>query len=188
MSIKDLEQIRTLLKLKEVERFTIVKERQESTAEHSWACMILADYFLTKHPELHREKVMDLLMYHDLVEIEAGDTNWLDPDKEAKEKREEEGFLRLKKKIPSSLAEKYHRLHHEYIEHKTQEAKFAHAIDKLEPCIHYLDYPKEWHKMKLTEALIREKKQPSFEPFPEIMEFWEDLIIFLKKNNYLRKA
>jgi putative hydrolase of HD superfamily len=49
--MKNLDQIRLLLKLKEVERYSTVKNRKESSAEHSWATIIIAKYFLKKITE-----------------------------------------------------------------------------------------------------------------------------------------
>ena len=48
MPIQELDKIRILMKLKEVERALPVKDRKETSAEHSWGCMILADYFIAK--------------------------------------------------------------------------------------------------------------------------------------------
>src|SRR3989338_4306660 len=78
----DLQKVRTIYKLKNIERANSVGKRKESSAEHSWSCLILADYFLSKTDiKLNRLKVYELLMYHDLVEIEAGDSNLIDVEK-----------------------------------------------------------------------------------------------------------
>lgn len=71
----ELQRIRKLYKLKSVYRDSSVGNRKESSAEHSWSCLMLADYFIEKmNLKIDRIKVYELLMYHDLVEIEAGDT------------------------------------------------------------------------------------------------------------------
>jgi len=184
--MSELDKLRTVFKLKEVCRNIPVQSRKESPAEHSWCCMVLADYFLQKI-EVDRSKVMDLLLYHDLVEIESGDTYFMDEESVKKQKkREEEGFKALHKKLPPELLEKYIKLHNEFQEKKTIEAKFAHAIDKLEPVIHMLDYKEEeWKNGELTEKYLREKKEKSFEPFPEIASFFEDIMSYLKENKYI---
>lgn len=182
--INELNKVRTLLKLKEVNRYGVVKDRQESSAEHSWSCMVLADYFLEKYGyDIDRTKVMDLLLYHDLVEIESGDTYFLG-DSHKKEIKEEAGFKRLLTKIPPSLEEKYSKLHIEFIDNKTPEAKFAHAVDKLEALIHFLDYKELWLKEGYDEKLIRKMKEPPLKDFPELQRFLEDIIDFLKKNKF----
>lgn len=67
--------------------------------------MILADYFLTTmNPGLDRARVMDLLLYHDLVEVESGDTFIYDPEGlRTKKKREADGFKVLRENIPRSV-------------------------------------------------------------------------------------
>ncbi len=112
--MNNLFNIRKFYQLKHVERNAPVGKRKESPAEHSWSCLILADYFLNKMKKkdgeaLDRLKVYELLMYHDVVEIEAGD-------------------------ICISKEEK----------RKTKEAKFAKAIDALDAEIHELDYKEDW--------------------------------------------
>ena len=61
--MEDLQKLRKLYHLKNVERANTVKDRKESSAEHSWSCLILADYFLTKMQNHHldRLKVYELL-------------------------------------------------------------------------------------------------------------------------------
>ena len=71
----ELQRIRKLYKLKCVYRDSSVGNRKESSAEHSWSCLMLADYFMKKIKlKINKMRVYELLMYHDLVEIEAGDT------------------------------------------------------------------------------------------------------------------
>lgn len=69
--MEDYKKVLVLYQLKAVYRACDVDDRKESSAEHSWGCMILADYFLSKMKlKLDRTKVMDILLYHDLVEVE----------------------------------------------------------------------------------------------------------------------
>ena len=72
--IEDILKLKRINKLKFVERRNSVGERKESPAEHSWSCLIIADYFIDKiKQKLDKLKVYNLLIYHDLVEIESGD-------------------------------------------------------------------------------------------------------------------
>lgn len=67
-------QIKKLYELKHVLRDNHVRNRIESVAEHSRSALILADYFLsTLQLDVDRLRVYELLMYHDVVEIETGD-------------------------------------------------------------------------------------------------------------------
>lgn len=186
--MEDYKKILTMYKLKEVYRACHVLDRNESTAEHTWGCMILADYFLNKMKiRLNRERVMDILLYHDLVEVESGDT--YAHNKEAlknKEQREKKGFDELKKKMPKELVEKYTELYKEYKERKTIEAKFANAIDKIDPIIHSLEKNHSWEKWNLSENDIREVKEKHLIFSKEFMEILNELIGYLKQNNFIR--
>src|SRR6267378_3485595 len=106
---EDLKRFRTILKLKSVYRWCTVDNRKESSAEHSWGCLMLADLFLSAMSEkIDRLKVYELLMYHDLVEIEVGDSV-LHPDVKNgdKTKKELEGSKVLADKLPQRLKGKY---------------------------------------------------------------------------------
>ncbi|WP_457619098.1 HD domain-containing protein, partial [Lutibacter sp.] len=138
----DINKFRIFNKLKTVYRFNSVENRKESSAEHSWSCLILADFFLSKFNfNLDRLKVYELLMYHDVVEIEAGDTP-LHPEVKrlSKSEKEKKAMELLHKDLPTPLNEKFVKLFTEFEEQKTLESKFAKAIDALDAVIHELDY------------------------------------------------
>ena len=79
--------LRKFNELKSVYRTNSVGGRHESSAEHSWSCLILADYFLNlTKKKIDRLKVYDILIYHDVVEIETGDVNINDVEKHKKKK------------------------------------------------------------------------------------------------------
>lgn len=186
--MEDFKKILEMYKLKEVYRVCHVLDRNESSAEHSWGCMILADYFLEKMSlKLNRTRVMDLLLYHDLVEIETGDT--YAHDKEAvktKAQREKRGFEKLLLNIPKELADRYAKLFKEYEEKKTPEAKFANAVDKLDPIIHSLEKRCFWKKCDLREEDIRQVKEKHLLHSQEFMEVLDKLLDHLKKNKFIK--
>lgn len=159
-----------------------VEDRRESSAEHSWSCMILADYFLNKtKKKLDRLKVYELLMYHDLVEIEAGDVP-IHHRREGKHEKEYKAMEELKDQIPKELKQKFINLFLEFEGKKTSEAKFARAIDKLDATLHELDYKKDWKGW--TEEMVRGYNDHYFEEFPEIKSFHEELLKFVKEQGY----
>jgi putative hydrolases of HD superfamily len=176
--------IRRFYDLKKVERACSVMSRKESSAEHSWSCLILADYFLSQMEEdLDRLKIYELLMYHDVVEIETGDIDLLDENSRLHKKEVEEKAMHvLKEKIPAVLSEKFLNLFMEFEAGETQEAKFARAIDALDAEIHELDYKEDWKGW--TEEFLRKKKGPLFEEFPALKEAFEQTTAFAKENAY----
>jgi putative hydrolase of HD superfamily len=182
--MEEIHKFRVFNKLKSVYRITSVESRNESTAEHTWGCLILADYFLSKFNfDLDKLKIYDLLLYHDVVEIEAGDTP-LHPDYQRIDKYEKEKKAAnvLFKKLPSPLNKKFIDLFFEFEEQKTPEAKFAKAIDAMEVIIHQLDYKEDWKGW--SEKFLLDQKLKFFEDFPELKTVFFDLLDYLKNQNY----
>ena len=181
----ELTRIRKFYELKNVERACSVSGRKESSAEHSWSCLMLADYFLSTMPlaKIDRLRVYELLMYHDLVEIEAGDVCISKEElRKQKKEREMKALHSLKNKIPPVLKKKFVDLFLEFEKCETIESKFAKAIDALDAEIHELDYKEDWKGW--TEEFLRRKKEPLFEEFPLLRALFEDCIAFCKKNGY----
>jgi putative hydrolase of HD superfamily len=136
-------QIKKLYELKHVLRDNHVRNRIESVAEHSRSALILADYFLsTLQLDVDRLRVYELLMYHDVVEIETGDIPV--GDLEARKYKKEKELLAMKKikeDIPEILREKFAQIFYELEEKKTLESRFVHAIDKLDADLQAMEHP-----------------------------------------------
>lgn len=89
--MKDIESLHKALQLKLIERKGKVRDRQESTAEHVYGCLILAEHFMPSVEDIDELKVFRMLLYHDMVEIEAGDVFLLDDSKrKGKDEREKD--------------------------------------------------------------------------------------------------
>ncbi len=185
--MEDINKLRIFNKLKSIYRANSVGNRKESSAEHSWSCLILADFFISKYNiDVDRLKVYELLMYHDVVEIEAGDSplhpNIKDLNKKENEKR---AMQALYKQLPAPLNKKFIDLFIEFEEQKTKEARFAKAIDALDANIHELDYKQDWKGW--TEEFLVSKKLKFFEEFPELKRTFYDILTYLKENNYFEQ-
>lgn len=185
--MENINRLRKFYQLKNVYRANSVSGRKESSAEHSWSCLILADYFLSEIKEkLDRVKVYELLMYHDVVEIEAGDVCISDEKgRKGKKEREQQALHVIKEHIPKIMKKKFVALFTEFEEEKTREAKFAKAIDALDAQIHEIDYKEDWKGW--TEEFLRKKKGYLFEEFPELKETFEKLMKFLREEAYFNQ-
>jgi len=182
--MEEINKFRFFNKLKSVYRYASVDNRKESVAEHSWSCLILADFFLSKFPgTIDRLKVYELLMYHDVVEIETGDDP-LHPDLKVVDKREKtkKAAELIQKGMPHPLNDKFQKLFQELEEQKSVESRFAKAIDALDAEIHELDYKQDWKGW--SEKFLVEKKAHLFEEFPEIKDAFGLVLDYLIKNNY----
>ncbi|MBU1975023.1 MAG: HD domain-containing protein [Nanoarchaeota archaeon] len=180
----ELQFLRTFYKLKQVYRENSVADRKESSAEHTWSAMILADYFLTKGQyKLDKLKVYDLLLYHDLVEIETGDIGiHREEARKDKDAQEDKAAKKLSKDIPLVLQAKYLSLHTEFAEQKTSEAKFAKAIDHLDAQIHELDNKDDWKGW--TEEKTRELLEKYYPDFPDLKQIFEAFMDYAREHDF----
>ncbi len=171
--------LKELENLKTVERGAKVGSRHESTAEHSWACMLIADIILPYIDEkLDRFKVIEILLYHDIVEIYAGDAKFNNPE-EMKKKKELEamGFQKIISILPNS--ERYEHLIEEYEARKTRESKFAKAIDCLDALIRAYNDKRKPKDEGFTEKLIRNKYKKHVQEFEFTDVLFEKLMTIL---------
>ena len=155
-------QIRFILeidKLKSIRRRTylINGERRENSAEHSWhitvMAMILAEHANEKIDVL---RVMKMLIIHDIVEIDAGDTLVYDTvGRQSKKEREREAADRIFELLPEDQAGEMRELWDEYEARTTPEAKFAAALDRLMPLLHnYHTEGRAWKENNITSEQV----------------------------------
>ena len=110
-------------------------KRKENDAEHAWHMAIMA-ILLNEYAneEIDVLKTVTMLLIHDLVEIDAGDTYAYDEEgKKTKKELEERAAERIYGLLPQDQQEKLRRLWEEFEAWETPEAKFAHAMDNIQP-------------------------------------------------------
>lgn len=184
--IDNIHKYRVLNKLKSVYRFSSVDSRKESSAEHTWGTLVLADFFMSSFDfAVDRLKVYELLMYHDVPEIYAGDTVLhpeLFQDSNFKVEKETLSANRLKDELPSPINSKFFDLFNEFESAQTREAKFAKAIDALEAEIHEMDYKEDWKGW--SRDFLVENKAFLFVDFPELEVVFFELLDFFVENGY----
>lgn len=134
---KQFEFIREIDKEKEIIRHTFLADasRRENDAEHAWhmaiMTLLLSEY---ANEEIDVLKTVTMLLIHDIVEIDAGDTYAYDEKgKETQAEREERAAQRLFYMLPQDQAEKMIDLWHEFEAQETPEAKFARSMDNIQP-------------------------------------------------------
>ena len=168
---KDLDRIfRFLLeidKAKSVFRQTPVSDasRKENDAEHSWhlaiMALLLGDY---ANEKVNVSRVMEMVLIHDLVEIYAGDTYAYDEiGKTTQREREVNAADRLYALLPEKHRERLRSLWDEFEEEATPEAKFAHALDHVQPTmLNHATNGVSWkeHGVCMSQVLDRNRKTP----------------------------
>lgn len=114
------------------------RSRRENSAEHSWhlalMCMVLAEH---APPSTDLGRVMAMVVLHDLVEIDAGDLSVYAPEADQARQRQAERAAadRIFPLLPPGQASALRALWDEFEERATAEAKFARALDRLQPML-----------------------------------------------------
>lgn len=159
------QQIRFLLevdKLKTILRRTYIlhADRSENTAEHSWhlaiTAMILAEY---ANEAIDVTRVVKMVLVHDIVEIDAGDTYLYDADGTVdKAQRERAAADRLFGILPADQAREFRELWDEFESRQTVEARFASALDRFIPQLHnYHTQGRSWKEHGITADRVFER-------------------------------
>lgn len=135
--LQQMEFIKEVDKLKKIGRQTYLSDssRKENDAEHSWHLALMA-MLLSEHADEKADilKVISMVLIHDIVEIDAGDTYAYDTEgNQTKRKREEQAADRIFNLLPKDQAVYMRELWEEFEQGSTAEAKFAHALDRIQP-------------------------------------------------------
>jgi len=157
--------LKELERLKTVERGINIGARKESSAEHSWSCMLIADIILDSIGEpLDRLRIFEILLYHDVVEVYAGDAKFNNPEQVSQKKEKEEiAMEKVISLLPDST--RYEALMFEYETRQSREALFAKAIDCIDALVTNLNDDKKTSADGFTEELIRDKYEPHVKKF-----------------------
>jgi putative hydrolase of HD superfamily len=126
-------------KLKAVLRRTPLTDasRLENSAEHSWH-LVLAAVVMAEHASVEVDllRVLEMLTMHDLVEIDAGDTFAYDAGHlGTKTERERAAADRIFALLPLDQRARFRARWEEFEAHETPEARFANALDRLQPLL-----------------------------------------------------
>ena len=134
---KQLDFIKEIDKEKQIFRQTYISDasRKENDAEHAWHMAIMAfllsEYANEKIDVLH---TIRMILIHDVVEIDAGDTYAYDEvGKQSQREREEKAANRLFGLLPEDQAKEMLDLWEEFEAGETNEARFARALDNFQP-------------------------------------------------------
>ncbi len=155
----------------------------ENDAEHSYQLAMVAWYLIESDKlKLNKELCFMYALAHDLVEIYAGDTYFLDNQKaESKHKREKEALLKIKKRFPRfrSLVKVIER----YEKREDEESKFIYAIDKIIPPIQiYLENGKLWREQKVPFDGLMQNKNPKIALSKPVDKYWQEMKRAISKN------
>ena len=181
--------IREADKLKNIVRKTrnFSNERYENDAEHSWTIAIMA-ILLREYANfsIDIEKVVLMLLIHDIVEIDAGDTFLYAADRKDAHIKEEKAADRIFGILEQDQKERYISLWKEFEDKKTNEAKFAVVFDRLEPLLqNYITEGFTWKKNGVTYDMVYEVNKHIAEGSKEIWDFILAMLDSAVEKGYL---
>lgn len=179
---KQMEFILEVDKLKKIGRQTYLSDasRKENDAEHSWHLALMA-VLLAEHSneDIDILKVITMVLIHDLVEIDAGDTYAYDEvGKASQRKREEAAADRIFNILPEDQARYMRNLWEEFEEQETSEAKFARTLDNAQPVmLNDATDGLAWreHEVKLNQVMGRNKN--THKGSEDIWEYVQNIFI-----------
>ena len=168
-------------KVKQIIRQTYLADgsRKENDAEHSWHLALMA--VLLKeyaNEEVDLAKVIPMVLLHDLVEIDAGDTYAYDQAGLATQRaRETKAADRIFGMLPEDQGTKFRNLWEEFEAYETAEAKFAHVLDNCQPLLLNDDSGgKSWKEHTVHKSQIYKRNEHTAEGTKEIWENMQQLI------------
>lgn len=167
---------REIDKEKFIERQTYLSDgkRKENDAEHAWhmavMTILLSGY---ANEEIDVLRTVSMLLIHDLVEIDAGDTYAYDSKgHEDKREREVMAAKRIFSLLPSDQEKKLWSLWEEFEEGKTAEARFAHAMDHIQPLmLNDATSGKSWEEHGVHVDQVLRRNENTAEGSAELWEY-----------------
>lgn len=178
---KQMEFVLELDKLKYIKRQTYVADgsRRENDSEHSWhlalMAMLLSEYANEPVDVLH---VMKMVLLHDAVEIDAGDTYAYDVAGNAtKRQREEKAADRIFQILPEDQAKEQRELWEEFEAGQTAEARFANALDRIQPILlNDITGGRSWRERGIAASQVLERNANTHLGSETLWEYVKSLV------------
>ena len=188
---KQINFILELDKMKNLYRQTYVlhEDRKENDAEHSWHIAIMA-ILLSEYAnsEIDSAKVIKMLLLHDIIEIDAGDTYCYDAvGNSTKAEREEKAARRIFGLLPEDQCTEFYELWREFEDSVTKEARFAAVLDRLQPLM--LNYTKggiSWQEHGIHKEQVLKRNENYFGEADELAELIRSVIDDAEKKGWLK--
>jgi putative hydrolases of HD superfamily len=165
--------------------------RRENDAEHSWYIAMMA-LVLHEHADgkIDILKVVKMLLIHDLVEIDVGDTFTVDLSESTRQNKlelERKAASRIFGLLPLEQANEFTNLWEEFEARVTPEAKFATALDYLGGVFpNYHNNGGVWRESNLSAKYVKTRNQP-IRAIPNIWHYTEQLIDELSYKGFIHK-
>ena len=187
---RQLEFVVEIDKAKSILRNSLVIEsgRRENDAEHAWHVALMALVLAEYAPaEIDIGRVVAMLLVHDLVEIDAGDTFIYDTAaRELQAEKERAAANRIFGLLPPDQAAALRARWEEFESRQSPEAKFAGALDRLQPLmLNFHTQGHAWRKHGVRRAQVMAVNATIADGAPELWEYARGLIDEAVRRGYL---
>ena len=189
---KQIDFIKEIDKVKYIQRKTKLfnSDRNENDAEHSWHLALMA-LVLAEHSneQIDILKVIKMVLIHDIVEIDAGDTFIYDSQKNHSNTDEERlAAQRIFGLLPQEQRDELIAIWEEFEAGESSEAKFARSMDRLEPLLQNTSNKGgTWNEFGVNYDKVYEKKQIIKEGSDTLWNFADGLINESVEKGILKK-
>ena len=188
---KQLDFMLELDKMKNLYRQTYVlhEDRKENDAEHSWhlaiLAMLLSEYAAQPVDVLH---VMKMVLIHDVVEIDAGDTYCYDAEGyKSKADREEKAAQRIFGLLPDDQREEFYTLWREFENSETNDARFAAMLDRLQPImLNYTKGGRSWQEHGIHKEQVLARNLPYLSESEQLADVIRSVIDDAAEKGWLK--
>lgn len=190
--LKQVAFIKEIDKLKYIQRKTKLfnSDRHENDAEHSWHLAMMT-IILAGHSDAPIDvlTVLKMVLIHDIVEIDAGDTFIYDTQKNHTNTDEElVAAKRIFGLLPAEQADEFIGVWKEFEEGETNEAKFARAMDRFEPLLQNTsNNGGTWKEFNVPYQKVYDKKKVIKEGSASIWNYAEGLLHESVEKGILKK-
>ncbi len=179
--LKQIEFIKEIDKIKYIQRKTKLfnSDRRENDAEHSWHLAMMA-VVLSEHSDnkIDLLKVIKMVLIHDIVEIDAGDTFLYDKVKSHDNTEEEKKCAeRIFGILPEKQATEFIEIWSEFENGTSNEAKFAKSLDNLEPILQNAsNNGGTWKEFEVDYQAVFEKKKIIKKGSEKLWDFTKNIL------------
>ncbi len=145
----------------------------ESVADHSYSMAVIS-MVISDLGNYNSEKIIKMVLLHDIAESKIGDYTPEQLSKEKKTEIENNAFNEIIKKLPDLIKSQYLQIWKEYQENTSPESKLVHHIDKLEMALQANIYKKDGHSQEKLESFFESAKMDITDP--KLKELFTEII------------
>jgi putative hydrolases of HD superfamily len=148
-------------------------ENPESVADHSYSMAIMG-MIISDMENYNSEKILKMILLHDLAESKIGDYTPGQIDFDKKNEIENTAFLKILEDLPNSIISKYQNIWKEYQENSSPESQIVHQLDRLEMTLQAKTYQNEGHSKEQLESFYESAKKEITNP--KLKELFRNII------------